>query len=199
MNIQDSQPPAPVDSPTTPFFPPPASPSPVIVAAKSSGRSFTVLLVIGLLIAVGGVTFALGRVSAPAAPTRGNFAGANGAPGFNAGTGANGFGAGLGGILLTGTVETVSGSSLTLKETNGSLVTVNLSGTTTYHAQAPASASDLSNGTAVKIQVAGGLGGPSDLGNPGASPAVNPGASPPGAGTPGTRTLSAADITIVKP
>src|SRR5450756_1814467 len=43
-------------------------PPPVIAPAKKGDRTFRVLLAVGLLVAVGGVTFAVGRVTAPAAP-----------------------------------------------------------------------------------------------------------------------------------
>src|SRR5450830_703902 len=122
-------------------------PPPVIAPAKKGDRTFRVLLAVGLLVAVGGVTFAVGRVTAPAAAasTRGGLGNggfANGGAGAG-GTGAGGAGgAGLGrggfggGVLVTGTVDSVSGTTMTLKEANGTTVTVNLAGTTKYHAQA---------------------------------------------------------------
>src|ERR1700690_3134534 len=127
--------------------PPVATPPPPVIApAKKGDRTFTILLAVGLLIAVGGVTFAIGRVTAPApaaATTR--FAGGGfgaGGTGVAGAAGAAGRGAGFGGVLLTGTVESISGSTMTLKEANGTTVTVDLSGTTTYHAQAEATATD---------------------------------------------------------
>ena len=180
-------------------------PPPVIVAAKKGDRTFQILLAVGLLVAVGGVTFAVGRVTAPAAAatTRSGFG--NGGFG-NGGTGAAGAGtagaglgrgAGFGGVLVTGTVDSVSGSTMTLKEANGTTVTVNLAGTTTYHAQAAATAADVTAGKKVQVQVeiAGGCGGP---GLPAASPAA--GASPAGGGAGATtRTVTATDVTLVTP
>ena len=101
-----------------------------------------------------------------------------------------------GGVLVTGTVDSVSGTTMTLKETNGSTVTVNLASTTTYHAQAAATAADVTTGkqVQVEVQIAGGFGG---QGVPGASPGAD--ASPvPGASAP-TRTITARDVTLVTP
>ncbi len=144
-------------------------PPPVVAPAKKQDRTFTILLAVGLLIAVGGVTFAIGRVTAPAAAAAtsrfagGGFGtGGTGAAGTAAG--AAGRGAGFGGVLLTGTVESISGTTMTLKEANGSTVTVDLPSTTTYHAQAAATAADVTAGKQVQVQVelgggAGGFGG----------------------------------------
>ena len=169
-------------------------PPPVIAPARKQDRTFRILLAVGLLVAVGGVTFAIGRVTAPAAAaTRGTFANGNSGTGANgAGTGGAGFGRGAGfggGALVTGTVDSISGTTMTLKEANGSTVTVNLASTTTYHAQATATAADVTTGKQVQVQVeiAGGFGG---QGLPGASPA---------AGGTTTRTVTATDVTLVTP
>jgi hypothetical protein len=84
---------------------------------------------------------------------------------------------------------------MTLKEANGSIVTVKLAGTTTYHAQAAATAADVTAGKRVQVQaeIAGGFGGP---GLPGASPAASPAAG--GTGTT-TLTFTATDVTLVTP
>src|SRR5664279_2288727 len=186
-------------------------PPPVIAPVKKGDRTFTILLAVGLLIAVGGVAFAVGRVTAPAAvaTTRGGF----GAGGFGAGTGAAAGGAGrggFGGVLLTGTVDSISGTTMTLKEANGTTVIVNLASTTTYHAQAPATAADVTTGKQVQVQITGGLGGGAGAaggatggtgatggGAAGASPAAG-GAAGGGAGTT-TRTVTASEVTLVTP
>jgi hypothetical protein len=176
----------------------------VIAPVKKGDRTFTILLAVGLLIAVGGVAFAVGRVTAPAqaATPRGNFGagGFGGAAGAGAGTGAAGLGRGGfgGGVLVTGTVDSVSGTTMTLKEANGSTVTVNLASTTTYHAQAAATAADVTTGkqVQVEVQIAGGLGG-QDV--PGASPGAAANPSPPASGAPVTRAVTARDVTIVTP
>jgi hypothetical protein len=203
---------APVETgrPTQPQVP--AAPPPVVAPAKNGDRTFRILLAVAALVAVGGVTFAVGRVTAPAAAatTRGGF----GAGGFTGGTGAAGAGAGagrggvggVGGVLLTGTVDSISGTTLTLKEANGTSVIVNLAGTTTYHAQAAATAANVTAGkqVLVQVQLAGGFGGGAGGGAeaPGASPAAGgaAGASPAAGGTgTTTRTVTATDVTLVTP
>jgi hypothetical protein len=193
--------PAPTAS-SAPFSHTVSTPPPAVIApVKKGDRTFTILLAVGLLIAVGGVAFAVGRVTAPAAAatTRGGF----GAGGFGVGgTGAAGGGAGRGGfgggVLVTGTVDSVSGTTMTLKEANGSTVTVNLASTTTYHAQAAATVADVTTGkqVQVEVQVAGGFGG-QDV--PGASPGAAANPSPAASGAPTTRTITARDVTIVTP
>jgi hypothetical protein len=175
-------------------------PPPVIAPVKKGDRTFTILLAVGLLIAVGGVTFAVGRMTAPAAAatTRGNGGFGNGGVGGTGATGAAALGRGGfgGGVLVTGTVDSISGTTMTLKEANGSTVTVNLAGTTTYHAQAAATSADVTTGKQVQVeaQIAGSFGG---QGVPGASPGAD--ASPvPGASAP-TRTITARDVTLVTP
>ncbi len=203
-------------APSAPFSHTVSTPPPAVIApAKKGDRTFTILLALGLLIAVGGVAFAVGRVTAPAAaatPTRGGF----GAGGFGAGgTGAAGGGAGrggFGGVLLTGTVDSVSGSTMTLKEANGTTVIVDLASTTTYHAQTPATAADVTAGKQVQVQVelgagfgggagaAGGAAGGNGAtggGAAGASPAAG-GAAGGGTGTT-TRTITASAVTLVTP
>ena len=100
-------------------------PPPVIAPAKKGDRTFRVLLAVGLLVAVGGVTFAVGRATAPAAAAStpggfGNGGFTNGGTG-NGGAGAAGLGRGGfgGGVLVTGTVDSMSGTTMTLKEANG--------------------------------------------------------------------------------
>ncbi len=197
--------PVPPASSSVPFSHTVSTPPPAVIApVKKGDRTFTILLAVGLLIAVGGVAFAVGRVTAPAqaATTRGGFgAGGFGGAGTGAGASAGAGGAGFarggfgGGVLVTGTVDSVSGTTMTLKEANGSTVTVNLASTTTYHAQAAATAADVTTGkqVQVEVQIAGGFGG-ADV--PGASPgaAASPGAS----GAP-TRTITARDVTLVTP
>jgi ribosomal protein S9 len=72
---------------------------------------------------------------------------------------------------------------MVVKLADGSTVTVSLTGTTTYHSEASASAGDVQAGTAVRVQLAGG-------GTPGQTPA--PGSSV-------SRTLTATDVLITGP
>lgn len=177
--------------PTHPAAPPPTGggmPAGGATTAKRSGsaRLLNAVLAIAVALAIGGVAFAAGRLTAPA-PT--NPFG-NGGPGqfFGNGNGNNGQGgpggflAG-GGVTLEGTVESLSGTTLTLKTSSGQTIQVTLDGTTTYHAQSDASASDVTTGSTVLVRVEGFRGG-----GPGASFA-------PGNG--GGTDQTAADVTVV--
>jgi hypothetical protein len=166
------------------------SPAPVISPARKQDRTFTILLAVGLLVAVGGVAFAVGRVTAPAAAatTRGGFGtGGFGTGGTGAATGGGTGRGGFGGVLLTGTVASISGTTMTLTEANGTTVTVNLAGTTTYHAQAAATAADVTAGKKVQVQIE--LGG--GTGGFGGGTAGGTGTQP--------RTVTASDVTLVTP
>jgi hypothetical protein len=126
-----------------------------------------VALAVAVAVAVGGIGFAAGRMTAPpsALGAGGNgfrFGNGNGPGGYfpGAGNGGNGGAAGGGrgffgggGVSIQGTVESVSGDTLTLKLASGQTVQISLSGTTTYHAQAAASSSDVKTGGTVIVQV----------------------------------------------
>jgi len=173
---------------------------PVKPPAKQD-RTTLALLLVAAFIAVAGVGFAVGHVTAgsgSANPTSaiagrggqgGRFFGSF-APGgsFNpaqfAGRGAGGLGGITGGI--TGTVQSVTPTSITIQEASGTSVTIDLSGDTTYHSEAAASSSDVKIGTSVTIQI-----DTSAL----ASETPNPSAS----GDLGGRTLTAKDILITNP
>jgi len=121
-----------------------------LVAPKPKGGS-SLLLVMAALVAVAGLAFAGGRISAPAAglPGRGSFAGfptASGAPGAAA------FGAAAGERTVKGTISALSATSLTLTTATGS-ETISLAPTTTYHAQAAAVAADAAVGSKVIVSV----------------------------------------------
>jgi hypothetical protein len=154
----------------------------------------TIVLVLAGMVAIGGLGFAVGRVSAPASTTagRGTFGGAfaNGENPFANGRPlpSGGF-AGLGGgrnfgASIQGTVQSVDGSSLTLKLASGQTLTVGIDSSTTYDQQTAGSASDVTTGSTVIIRV-------SRTGDGGA--AASPGAAA-SAGTLGT----ASSVTVVK-
>lgn len=164
-------------------------------------RSTTILLLIAALVAIGGIAFALGRLTAsPAAAASSNngtgarrFAGAfpSLAPGesFNPGAFAGGRGlGGVGGVSggIEGTVVSVNGSTLTLKLANGTTETIDLSGSTTYHSETAATAGSVQTGSQVLVQI-----DTSAL----ASESPNPSAS----GALGGRTLTAKDVLLVTP
>ena len=80
----------------------------------------------------------------------------------------------------------MTATSITIQEANGTSVTIDLSGNTTYHAAAAASPGDVKVGTSVTVQI-----DTSAL----ASETPNPSAS----GALGGRTLTAKDVLITQP
>jgi hypothetical protein len=141
---------------------------PVVAPAKprksSSGRWLNVLLGVAVAFAIGGVAFAIGRTTAPASAATGNrgafnggFVGGGNGPTGSFTPGANGGaffgGRGAGGLSIAGTVKSVDGDKLTITTDNGQTLTLTTSDTTTYHTQAAASASDVTNGTKVSVKV----------------------------------------------
>ncbi len=191
--------PAPGPFPPTFSAPPAVNPDifSSIAAAKPRARVTltSILLAAAAVVAVAGIAFAVGRVTAPSAsanqPGFGRaFNGANGGTGGGAfpGAGNGGGGGGLfggtsGGIELRGTVTAVNGDTLTIQLANGRTIQVQTSGSTTYHTQASGSASDVTNGKSVVVQVdgAGGLRGLLGQG---------------GTGSTGSVTVPATDITV---
>jgi preprotein translocase subunit YajC len=174
--------------------------TPPVQRPAKQDRATMILLFIAALVAVGGIGFALGHLTAPGTVAAANASGGRGfggarpslAPGqtFNPsqfGGGLAGRG-GLGGVTggISGTVQSITATSITIQEANGTTVTIDLSGNTTYHAEAPASPGAVKVGTSVTVQIdAGAL----------ASESPNPSAS----GGLGGRTLTAKDILITNP
>jgi preprotein translocase subunit YajC len=158
-------------------------------------RTTVVLLLVAAFVAVAGVSFALGHVTAPTAAAAGGNGRAGGfgarfslAPGQTLNPGAFAGRGGLGSVTggITGTVQSITSTSVTIQEASGSTVTINLDGTTTYHSAAAASASDVKVGSSVTVQI-----DTSAL----ASQTPVPNAS----GALGGRTLTAKDILITNP
>ena len=189
----ESAPPMPAGSmPPAAVAPPPIAPGPAV----RRSRGVTILnavLAIAVALAIAGIAFAVGRFTAPAAVAAGRFG--NGSPGqvFNGNGNGNGNGRGGaggflagGGVTIEGTVESISDTTLTLKTASGQTIQVALEGTTTYHAQSDASASDVKAGGTVLVRVSlrGGFGN----GGPGASP---------GTGAGGATNPTASDVTVV--
>jgi len=183
-----SMPPAPVGA-----MPPPVAPVPPMRRSRGA-RILNAVLAVAVALAIAGVAFAAGRLTAPAAAFAGRFG--NGAPGqiFNgngngngggrAQGGAGGFLAG-GGVTIQGTVESITDTTLTLKTASGQTIQIALEGTTTYHAQSDASASDVKTGGTVLVRL--NLRGAGN-GGPGSSP---------GTGTGGATNPTASDVTVV--
>jgi hypothetical protein len=164
-------------TPAASFVPPPAYTAPVIPTRRRTSLLTTVLLVAAAAIAVAGISFAAGRVTAPAAaatvngrqfPGLGN-GGPNGNGNGNGGTAGGGaFRGGFAGLGIRGTVTAVDGSTITVKLANGQEIKVQADSSTTYHQQTSGSASDVTNGKSVIVEVtpgAGGFGNGSTTGN----------------------------------
>jgi hypothetical protein len=139
---------------------------------SGSGRLINLALGGALVLAIAGVAFAVGRVTAPAPVTAGAFPGGNGGQfpipsggafsGGNRPGGGNGGPGGLfasGGVTVEGTVESISDTTLTLKTANGQTIQIALDGTTAYHAQSDATVEDVTTGATVLVRLdLGGLG-----------------------------------------
>jgi hypothetical protein len=146
--------------------------TPTRQAARKRG-AIDVVLIVAAIFAVGGIGFAVGRVTGPpataAATGSGRFQGGQ-VPGGGQGNGQGGqfqggqggfFGAGAG-VTISGEVVSVTADELSLKLASGQTIQIPLSSSTTYHSQAPATAPDVTTGATVQVQVGrgGGSGGP---------------------------------------
>ncbi len=167
-------------------------PVPPVTKGGGSGRWLNVVLAFAVLIAVGGVAFAVGRTTAPetAAATTGRFGGGgqfpigSGAPAFgNGGNGGQGGFAGFGrgnGVTVTGMVDSIDGDTMTISTTDGRSVTVTLDADTTYSTKSAASSSDVTTGSTVEVQMdlagafRGGAGGDDDSAGNGAANGQTP-------------------------
>jgi hypothetical protein len=150
----------------------PISQQPVTVTRKASSgaRLLNVVLAVAVAVAIGGVAFAAGRSTAPVSAATGGRGGLGGGAGFPGGSfapgasgqpglGRGGFGGG--GLSISGTVESVDATTMTVKTAAGQTIQVTTGTSTTYHTQSAASASDVQAGTSVQIQLEGGAGRPS--------------------------------------
>jgi len=177
--------PQPAVGPTATMPPPTAPPatepgyvapltSPAIVRKPRATRILNIALAGALVLAVAGVAFAVGRFTAPSLVSAGNFpggggqffrngqggqGGANGqgntgGQGGASGQGRGGF-LGAGGLTLEGTVESIDANSLTLELASGQTIQIALGGSTTYHRQSDASASDVTAGGKVLVRLDG--------------------------------------------
>lgn len=182
----------------------PTGPSQPLVQPKRSRPTVVVAFVVALMVAVGGLAFAAGRVTASAGTASArnfsgfNRGGANGAGAAGAGGAAfasgggfrsgQGFGANTG-ITVQGTVAKLSGDTLTLTTSDGQTLKVTVSGNTAYYRRDAATASDVAEGDSVQVQVRRGAGG-----RPSATAAPNPGAAGGAAGG-----AAAESVTLVSP
>jgi hypothetical protein len=162
--------------------------SPTAELLQKAGRrppSRTAIIAMALAgaMAFGGIGFGIGRFTAPA-PTFAGFPGGNGGNGGVGGNGFPGLGGGAGGGFrgggLEGTVQSISGDTMTLKTANGSTLTVNLSSSTTYGKQIAAQQGDTATGSTVRIGLSFQAG------------------QNPGSGT-GSGTVNASSVTLITP
>jgi hypothetical protein len=161
-----------------------------------------ILLGVGLVVAVGGIAFAAGRLTAPASASTATANGGDGGFGGRFGNNPNaslppggGFaGRGAGAIALEGTVTAVESSGITIQLTSGQSITIGTTSSTTYQKADPGTATDAAVGSNVLVQLdptSGGFGGggfgngtggfgggPNASANPAASPAPNPSPRP---------------------
>jgi len=143
-----------------------AEETPVVPAARPrrSGAT-TALLLVGALIAIGGVGFAAGRATATGQTGTGSNITLNGGGGpgvgpFGSFDPAN-FGGGLGdralaGQSVSGTVVSVSSDSMTVQLASGQTVTIATTSSTTYHGQTSAAVTDVTTGATVTVKTTGG-------------------------------------------
>lgn len=175
-----------------PIVPPP------VRSRGGSGMFVNVVLGIALVVAVGGVAFAVGRATAPAAAAaaRTGF-GANGQgllPGAGgpdaSGAPGGGFGAAAGGLSIQGTVTAVGADSITLQLASGQTVTIPTNAQTTYHQREAATSAAVTDGSTVIVQLEGAR-GVFNNGNGGQ------GGGPTGSGAPGRTLGQATTVTVV--
>lgn len=153
------------DARATPVSSAPANP--VLTPKRRSNRLLDLALVGAAVIAIGGVAFAIGRGTAPAAAA-GAFTRGGPGPGgvvidgpdgsFEPGTGPKGQNGGLvqaGGLSIEGTVTAVDADSITLKLANGQEMTFSLDDSTAYREATDAAASDVAVGDDVSVTASG--------------------------------------------
>ena len=171
------------------FDPTPAAPAPAFPATQKrrSSRFLDIALAAAAVLAVGGIAFAIGRSTAPAANRVGfGPAGAIVQPGgsFDPNVGAGGGPAGVprfalrGGLTLDGTITALDADGITVKTADGEEMRIDRGGSTAYHQATDASASDVAVGDDVSVKVSAGDG---------------PGGAPTASDAP---RLSASDITV---
>lgn len=153
---QSSDAPAPAAAAPAPM--PAAAPAAAAAPRRNNARLLNFALAGAVVLAIAGVAFAAGRLTAPPAlasangfprgqvfnGTGGAGPGASGAPGIRGGFGA--------GPTIEGTVESVTDTTLTLKTADGQTIQIALDGTTTYHAQTDASSDDVATGAKVLVR-----------------------------------------------
>ncbi len=191
--------------PSAPVTTAPGTASPTASGGSSRARGWIdIALAVAAVVAVAGIAFAIGRITAPTTATvaanGGQFPGGQffqGQGQGNRGFGNGGLPGGQGNTLpgagllrqgaIRGEVVEITSDHITLKLASGLQVTIPLDSSTTYHQQASATSGDVKSGTQVLVELAP------------RGTAANPSASP-GTTTGGPRIGgTASDITIVTP
>lgn len=140
---------------------PPVVPHPSQAARKGQDRTTAALLAVAALVAVGGIGFALGHATTssstsntfarPSGFGERNFASLPAGQTFNpAQLGELGR---AGSAAISGTVTSFDGTTLTILEPNGSSVSVDIAGTTTYHGETSATSSQVTPGSSVTVTI----------------------------------------------
>ena len=150
-----------------------------------SSRILNLALAVAVVVAIGGVAFAVGRGTAPASavPNFGAGGPGSGIGGFpNASGGPIGGGLGAGGaagLSIEGTVTAVDADSVMIETATGQTIELSIDADTEYHQREAADASDVTTGSTVIVQTDGfagrGQGGPDSSAPP--SSATRPGAT----------------------
>jgi hypothetical protein len=135
----------------------------VVSASRRTSRVLDIALALAAVLAIGGVAFAAGRITAstaagPAfarglAPGGPNVAPAGSFDPNGPGPGGRALN---GGLAVDGTVTAIDAASITLELPNGQVMTFKLEETTTYHEAADASSADVAVGDDVSVKVTGG-------------------------------------------
>ena len=168
---------------------------------RSPGR-----LILGLatIVAVAGLAFAGGRLTAPAVVASMSGTGTGDSGGFAPGNGTapdrigdlGAFGPAGGSMSIAGTVASVSATSITVTLASGATAEIPVDSATTFHTSTAATASSVMNGSTVTVQVSRGTGGGTGTAD-GSGTTGGSGTSGSGAGAGGFGT--ATDITVTAP
>jgi hypothetical protein len=142
---------------------PRAPQNPIVTPTRRTSRVLDIALALAAVLAIGGVAFAAGRMTAPAGagPAFARGLGPDGTVVTPGGSfdpnGPNPGGLALnGGLAIDGTVTAVDADSITLQLADGREMTFKLDDATTYHEAADASSSDVAVGDDVSVKVTGG-------------------------------------------
>jgi len=167
---QPFQPAAPEPEPVRAPMDPVGAPTEPVPTARPKPKSGTpgwinVLLGLAVAVAIGGVAFAAGRMTAPAAADANGF-GRNVPGGFQGGgyfgrgyfggpgDGQGGRGLfGAGGATVQGTVTSITADKITITTAGGQTVDIALDGTTTYHQESSAASGDVKTGGTVIVRL----------------------------------------------